>query len=120
MTLLTRVVLTRSSRLRVENLGVVGPGRSATAESSVFQHPVKPKNVTTGMSGEDPPYRFNGSRLTRVNPCAGFRLRRDGYCVPERGGGYGGQIGGRGAPRPTAIGSDRTMEISTPGSNPAG
>src|ERR1700716_4330743 len=66
-----RLVLTWSSRLTVENLGVIGPGRSATAESSACQHPVKPKNVTTGISREDPSYCFNGSRLTRVNPCAG-------------------------------------------------
>src|SRR5438132_7162195 len=63
MTLLTRVVLTWSSRLRVEHLGVVGPGRSATAKSSACQHPVRPKNVTTRLSREDPASRFNSTLL---------------------------------------------------------
>ena len=71
MTLLTTVVLTWSSRLTVENLGVVGAGRSATAGSSVSQHPVRATNVTTGICREDPSYRFTGPRLTRVNPCLG-------------------------------------------------
>src|SRR6266481_1167506 len=97
-----RLVLTWSSRLTVETLGVIGPGRSATAESSACQHPVKPKNVTTGISREDPSYCFNGSRLTGVNPCAGFRLRRDGIASGSTVEADGGQVGGRGAPRPSA------------------
>src|SRR5712672_610294 len=114
-----RLVLTWLSRLTVETLGVIGLGRSATAESSACQHPVKPKNVTTGISREDPSYCLNGSRLTRVNPCAWFRLRRDGIASGSTVEADGGQVGGRGAPRPTAMGSDCAMGISTPGSNPA-
>jgi len=47
------------------------------------------------------------------------RLRRDGIASGSTVEADGGQVGGRGAPRPSAMGSDRAMGISTPGSNPA-